>query len=111
MLEPFDIVAGAQSPAHPKVFVIGALDTRITFYSQQVRALALVHALRVQAVLQDAMRVSVVGGGAAGITTAAAVALISNARVDLYERGTKYVRCSARVSGVGWTRTSTHGRS
>ena len=32
------------------------------------------------------MRIGVVGGGAAGLTAAAAVALISNATVDLYER-------------------------
>lgn len=45
-LQPFDIIEGAQSPANAKVFVIGAFDSRITLYSQQVRALALVHALQ-----------------------------------------------------------------
>ncbi|QRG08699.1 hypothetical protein EZH22_10680 [Xanthobacter dioxanivorans] len=85
-LQPFDIIEGAQSPVHPKVFVIGAFDSRITFYSQQVRALALVHALQNQGFLRDGMRIGVVGGGAAGLTAAAAVALISDATVDLYER-------------------------
>jgi hypothetical protein len=86
VLQPFDIIAGAQSPAHPKVFVIGAFDSRITFYSQQVRALSLVHALQDQGVLRDGARLAVVGGGAAGITAAAAAALISDITVDLYER-------------------------
>lgn len=85
-LQPFDIIAGAQSPANPKVFVIGAFDSRITFFSQQVRALSLVHALRDQGILYDGLRVAVVGGGAAGVAAAAAAALISNATVDLYDR-------------------------
>lgn len=85
-LQPFDIIEGARSPANPKVFVIGAFDSRITFYSQQVRALGLVHALKDQGILRDGMRIGVVGGGAAGLTAAAAVALISDATVDLYER-------------------------
>jgi hypothetical protein len=86
VLQPYDIVQGAQSPAHPRVFVIGAFDSRITFYSQQVRALGLVHALRDQAILQDGQRVAVVGAGAAGVSASAAVALLSTATVDLYER-------------------------
>lgn len=68
------------------MFVIGAFDTRITFYSQQVRALSLVHALRDQGVLHDGLRVAVVGGGAAGVTAAAAVALLAQVNVTLYER-------------------------
>lgn len=87
MLKTFDIVLGAQSPAHPKVFVIGAFDSRITFYSQQVRALSIVHAIRDQGILHDGLRIAVVGGGAAGVTAAAAAALLSNVIVDLYERG------------------------
>jgi len=86
VLQPFDIIQGAQSPVHPRVFIIGAFDRRITFYSQQVRALSLVHALRDQAILHDGLRIAVVGGGAAGVTAAAAATLLSNVTVDLYER-------------------------
>lgn len=68
------------------MFVVGAFDSRITFYSQQVRALSLVHALRDQGILADGLRVGVVGGGAAGTTAAVAAALISDITVDLYER-------------------------
>lgn len=71
--------------------MIGAFDSRITFYTQQVRALQLVHALREQGILYDGLRVSVVGGGAAGVTAAAAAALIVGANVDLYERGDEVV--------------------
>jgi hypothetical protein len=68
------------------VFVIGAFDSRITFYSQQVRALSLVHALREQGVLRNGMRVAVVGGGAAGLTAAAGLAVLADVEIDLYER-------------------------
>ena len=49
--------------------------------------MALVHALHDQQFLQDNHRVAVVGAGAAGVSAAAAVALLSGATVDLYERG------------------------
>jgi hypothetical protein len=86
-MEPYDIIEGARSPAHRSVFVIGAFDSRITFYSQQVRALSLVHALREQGVLRNGMRVAVVGGGAAGLTAAAGLAVLADVEIDLYERG------------------------
>lgn len=91
MLQPFDIIQGAQSPANPRVFVIGAFDSRITFYSQQARALSIVHALRDQGVLHDDLRIAVVGAGAAGLSAASAAALLSNARVDLYERADEVI--------------------
>jgi hypothetical protein len=87
VLQPYDIIEGAQAPDQPNLFVIGAYDSRITFYSQQVRALELVHALQHQGRIRGGMRIAVVGGGAAGVTAAAAVGLISDAQVDLYERG------------------------
>jgi hypothetical protein len=68
------------------VFIIGAFDTRITFYSQQVRALSLAHALQDQGILHDGLRIAVVGAGAAGVTAAAALTLLANVTVDLYER-------------------------
>jgi hypothetical protein len=85
-MEPYDIIEGARSPAHQRVFVIGAFDSRITFYSQQVRALSLVHALHEQGVLRRGMRVAVVGGGAAGLTAAAGLAVLADVEINLYER-------------------------
>jgi NAD(P)-binding Rossmann-like domain len=87
VLLPADILQGAVAPAHPNLFVIGAYDSRITFYSQQVRALELVYALREQGRLAPNMRCAVVGGGAAGLTAAAALVLISEVEVTLYEVG------------------------
>ncbi|WP_022976824.1 ABC-three component system protein [Nevskia ramosa] len=66
--------------------MIGAFDSRITFYSQQVRALSIVHALKATGVLNDGVHVAVVGAGAAGVTAAAAAALLGNVHVHLYER-------------------------
>jgi len=85
-MKPFDIIEGAMVREHPKFYVLGCFDSRITFYSQQVRALSLVHALYDQGYLKDAPRIAVIGAGAAGVTAAAAAALAcNNARVILFE--------------------------
>ncbi|WP_128095302.1 ABC-three component system protein [Stenotrophomonas sp. HMWF003] len=86
MLAAREIIESAQSPASARVFVVGAYDGRITFYSQQVRGLALAHALVDQQLVQEGSRVCVVGGGAAGMAVAAALALLTTANVDLIER-------------------------
>ncbi len=84
-LLPQDIVDGAAVRGRPNLFVIGCFDRRITFYSQQVRALSLVHALKELGYFNASSRIAVIGGGAAGTTAAAAVALVSNANVILFE--------------------------
>lgn len=67
--------------------MLGCYDSRITLYSQQVRALELAHALhRTHHVAADA-HVGVVGGGAGGLTMAAALALQGTATVHLFQRG------------------------
>lgn len=80
-----DIIDGAAVRDRPNLFVIGSFDRRITFYSQQVRALSLVHALKDLGYLNDSPRIAVIGGGAAGVTAAAAAALVSNSGVVLFE--------------------------
>lgn len=80
-----DIIDGAAVRDRPNLFVIGSFDRRITFYSQQVRALSLVHALKELGYLNSNLRIAVVGGGAAGVAAAAAAALISNSQVVLFE--------------------------
>ena len=84
-LLPQDIIDGASIRDRPNLFVIGSFDRRITFYSQQVRALSLVYALKSLGYLNANPRVAVVGGGAAGVTAAAAIALVSNGTVVLFE--------------------------
>lgn len=86
MLTPADIVSGARVTAHPGVYVLGFYDTRITFYSQQVRALELAHALQHEHLLPADARVAVIGGGAAGITLAAGLALQGGTEVHLFEK-------------------------
>ena len=84
-LLPQDIVDGAAVRKRPNLFVIGCYDRRITFYSQQVRALSLTYALKELGYLNANPRIAVIGGGAAGVTAAAAVALVSNSNVTLFE--------------------------
>lgn len=80
-----DILDGAAVRDRPNLFVIGSFDRRITFYSQQVRALSLVHALKELGYLHADPRIAVVGGGAAGVTAAAAAALVTGSQVVLFE--------------------------
>ena len=86
MLTPYDIIEGARVPGSPGLYVVGCYDSRITFYSQQVRALELAYALREQQHLASNARIAVIGGGAGGVTLAAALALTANVNVVLFER-------------------------
>ncbi|MGO8122180.1 ABC-three component system protein [Rhizobium ruizarguesonis] len=85
-LNPNQLIQGSQIEGFPKAYVIGAYDTRITFYSQQVRALALAHALHVEHHIGPNSRIGIVGGGAAGVTLAAALAVQSDAVIQLFEK-------------------------
>jgi hypothetical protein len=80
-----DILDGAAVRDRPNLFVIGSFDRRITFYSQQVRSLSLIHALKELGYLHSNPRIAVVGGGAAGVTAAAAAALVTGSQVVLFE--------------------------
>lgn len=86
-LQPQDVIAGAALPGYPNAYVLGCYDTRITLYSQQVRALQLAHALHVGHRVSAGSHVAVVGGGAGGMTIAAAIALQGAAMVHLLEGG------------------------
>lgn len=79
------MIQGAQVDGYPSAYVIGSYDTRITFYSQQVRALALAHALHVEHHIGAHRRIGIIGGGAAGVTMAAALALQSDAVIQVFE--------------------------
>lgn len=85
-MKALDIIEGSLVPGKAGLYVLGCYDDRITFFSQQVRALNLAWALNEQQYLSHASRVAVIGGGAAGITVAAAIALASaKTSVVLYE--------------------------
>jgi hypothetical protein len=84
-LLPQDIIEGAEVQDCANLFVIGCYDRRITFYSQQVRALSLVDALKRLGYLNANPRIAIVGGGAAGTTAAAALALVSASNIVVFE--------------------------
>jgi NADPH-dependent 2,4-dienoyl-CoA reductase/sulfur reductase-like enzyme len=81
-----ETIESCEVPGFPNCYLIGSFDDRITFYSQQVRALNLIDALLRTAHLERFRQVAVIGGGAAGMTAAAGLALTLDAQVELFER-------------------------
>jgi tetratricopeptide (TPR) repeat protein len=67
------------------LYVLGCYDHTKTVYVQQCRALTLIHALFETGELEAGRRLGIIGGGAAGITAAAAAAM-KGADVVLFER-------------------------
>lgn len=56
-------IALSEVPICPNLYFLEPTASRITFYSQQLRALRLVHALVEQKRLTKGARIAVVGGG------------------------------------------------
>jgi len=75
----------ARAPGFDRLYFLGAPERRITFYSQQVRALRFAHALAEADGLEPNERIGIVGAGAAGLTAAIAFALLGQ-RVTLYDK-------------------------
>ncbi|WP_428412766.1 ABC-three component system protein [Pararhizobium sp.] len=71
-------------PGVEGLYFVGTLDRRITFYSQQVRALELVRAMHESGKVDTSESIAVVGAGAAGVTCALALALL-DCRVTLFD--------------------------
>jgi hypothetical protein len=83
-LEP---IYGAEVPGWPSIYVIGSFDTRITFYSQQVRGFNLAASLVAADALRGKTRFAVIGAGAAGLSVAAGLSLLDpRSHVDVFER-------------------------
>jgi hypothetical protein len=80
-----ELIRGASLPSRPGIYFVGPYTPRITFYSQQVRALRLARALHERGDLKDNEEIAVVGAGAAGATISIALALLGH-RVVLYDR-------------------------
>lgn len=74
----------ARVPGWQNLYTLGCFARYVTIYSQQVRALNLVHALCSSMTLPDTGRVAVIGGGIAGVTAAAGLA-VRGVKVDIYE--------------------------
>ena len=86
------ILTATTLPSRPGVFVLGSFDHTVSFYSQQCRALMLARAIHEGIITQhedggavpDTRPIAVIGGGVAGVTIAAALA-VSGQSVVLYE--------------------------
>src|SRR5262249_53279675 len=81
----------AENPAEGGLYFVGTFERRITFYSQQVRALRFVHALHESGNLKSTDNIAVVGAGAAGVTAATAFALLAN-DVTLFDPATSILQ-------------------
>ena len=86
-----ELLAASQVPSTAGVYFLGPFNTRITFYSQQVRALRLAHALHGVNVIYDCEQVAIVGAGAAGSTLAAALAMLGR-QVTLFDPAEKILQ-------------------
>jgi hypothetical protein len=74
-------------PDFTNTFVLGSFARHVTIYSQQVRALNLIHSLVKTKRFSSGSSVVVVGGGAAGVTAAASLLLsVPGSKVTLLEK-------------------------
>jgi len=73
---PSDLLDDYRVPAAGNLYVLGSFDQRVTFYSQQIRALNLVDVLVRAGVLGEGSKLLIVGAGLAGLTAAAAAARV-----------------------------------
>lgn len=82
-----EIIASAHVPGWRNVYVLGSFDSRITFYSQQVRGFNLAFALSKDSQLDANVTIAIVGAGAAGISAAAGIALLlPQATIKIFDR-------------------------
>jgi hypothetical protein len=85
-ISPRELLDHMGVPGYPGVYLVGALERRVTVYSQQVRALNLVYSLLEEKQLEPGDDVAVIGGGAAGLTAAAGAAR-RGCQVTIFEKG------------------------
>lgn len=71
-----DLIKRMRVKGYDKVFAVGSNASRVTFASQQRRALNLLWALTEDEILEAGMKVGIVGGGLAGMTAAVAAELL-----------------------------------
>jgi hypothetical protein len=90
-MTPQQIINEARIPGTQSILVLGSFEKRVTVYAQQVRALNLVDAMLSENLVRpDGGKVAIIGGGAAGITAAVALARTAPEldKLDLFERST-----------------------
>lgn len=85
--EPHELLSLMRLPQHEGIYVLGCFERRVTLYSQQVRGTNLAFSLNAAGELKETNGVvAVIGGGAAGLTLAAALLEWTGAAVVLLER-------------------------
>lgn len=84
------------------VYVLGCFERRITLYTQQVRALNLVHSLFAEERLKADSKLAVIGGGAAGLTAAGTA--IRGARVTVFEQASDLLPSAPKGNGPALAR-------
>lgn len=89
-----DVITQSRAPSGGNVFFLGCFEQRVTFYAQQVRALNLAHALLSEKIVREKKgQVAIIGGGLAGLTLAAGLALAApTLRVVIYEKHDELLR-------------------
>src|SRR4051812_31616461 len=87
-MTPAEVIAASIVPNTKSVFFLGCFEKRVTLFSQQVRALNLVDAILHQGLVRERGNVAIIGGGAAGLTAAAALAKVAPGlrAIDVYEQ-------------------------
>jgi predicted ATPase len=84
-IDAAEVLDWMRVPGRKGVYVLGCLARPLTFHSQQQRAFNLIWALFARGELAEGQTVAVVGGGLAGMTTAAA-AVLQGCEVTLLEK-------------------------
>src|SRR3954469_14086205 len=85
------VLAYARVPGMDRIFVCGCFERWVSIYLQSVRGLNLAWALTESGAVRPGARVAVIGGGFAGLTSAAGLAR-KGARVTLFERGAELLQ-------------------
>lgn len=71
-MSPDDLLFYFGVANHPRVFLLGCTEPRVTVHDQQVRAANLIWALAQAKVARVGQRIGIIGGGFAGVTAAVA---------------------------------------
>lgn len=80
-----ELIKLLEIPSNSGVFVLGPFDPGITLLKQQTRALNLIYALKENKKIKKKSTIAVIGGGVAGLTTAAAAQKVG-CKVTLIEK-------------------------
>jgi pyridine nucleotide-disulfide oxidoreductase len=87
-ITPKNLMMHMSVPGQHGLYVLGCFESRVTAYTQQMRALNLIYSLFAERRLKEGDPIAVIGTGVAGVTAAAAAA-ICGCKVTILERMSK----------------------